>query len=197
MHAGRLCLHNAPVSESEPVNDSLLQKIAAGDQGAVQQCIDTYGGLVWALARRWLRNTADAEDAVQEIFFDLWRSAARFDPACGSERLFISVLARRRLIDRLRKVRRDPVLESLDELGDFPNGLDEVAERSVEAQLAAQAFAQLSVEQQQVLSLSIVYGMSQTEIAGALKKPLGTVKTLMRRGLIKARQRYLSKERGA
>ena len=58
------------------------------------------GGLVWSLARKFLRSHADAEDAVQEIFVDVWRSAARFDPAIASETTFVAMIARRRLIDR-------------------------------------------------------------------------------------------------
>ena len=56
-----------------------LKRIASGDKTAVQDCLDKYGGLVWSLARRMSPNTDDAEDAVQEIFIDVWKNAARFD----------------------------------------------------------------------------------------------------------------------
>ena len=65
---------------------SLFERIAAGDGSAVRQCMDEYGGLVWSLARRFSSSAADAEDASQEIFLELWKSAARYDPAMGSER---------------------------------------------------------------------------------------------------------------
>lgn len=64
---------------------SILQRIAASDKSAVQECIDKYGGLVWSLARRLAFNDAEAEDAVQEIFIELWKSAGRFDPTQSGE----------------------------------------------------------------------------------------------------------------
>lgn len=57
--------------------ESILSRIAAGDKAAVQECIEAYGKLIWALARRLSPGRADAKDAVQEAFIDLWRSAAR------------------------------------------------------------------------------------------------------------------------
>jgi RNA polymerase sigma factor (sigma-70 family) len=74
----------------------LLQRVAAGDKSAVRDCIDRFGGLVWALARRMSPGAAEAEDAVQEIFMDLWRSSARFDPTIASEPAFVTMVARRR-----------------------------------------------------------------------------------------------------
>ena len=82
---------------------TLLQRIAAGDPSAVEGCLAKYRGLVWSIARRFAGNYADAEDAVQEVFIELWRHAARFDPALASESTFIGTIARRRLIDRKRR----------------------------------------------------------------------------------------------
>ncbi len=84
------------------MTDTLLQRIAGGDRSAVAACIDTYSGLVWSLARRFLQNEADAEETVQEIFLELWEKAARFDPGVAGEVTFVSMIARRRLIDRRR-----------------------------------------------------------------------------------------------
>ena len=75
-------------------NEAILNRIANGDQDAVQECLKTYGGLVWSLARRMLRNSDDAEDAVQEIFVDIWKNAGRFDPSQSSETTFIAMIAR-------------------------------------------------------------------------------------------------------
>ena len=61
------------------MSQSLLERIASGDRSAVAVCIDTYSGLVWSLARRFLANDADAEDAVQEIFMEIWSTADRYD----------------------------------------------------------------------------------------------------------------------
>ena len=86
--------------------EAILHRITQGDQTAVQDCLKKYGGLVWSLARRMSANTDDAEDAVQEIFIDVWKNAARFDESQSSETTFIAMIARRRLIDRLRYTNR-------------------------------------------------------------------------------------------
>ncbi len=94
------------------MSPSVLQRIASGDPAAVRECIDQYGPLVWSLARRLSRTASDAEDATQEIFLDIWRSAGRFDASQGSDKVFIAMIARRRLIDRLRKKSAEPPMES-------------------------------------------------------------------------------------
>mgnify|MGYP001805067540 FL=1 len=70
---------------------TLLERIAAGEQRAVNACLDQYGGLVWSLARRLSPNDNDAEDAVQEIFVEIWRHADRFDPSKASEATFVAM----------------------------------------------------------------------------------------------------------
>src|ERR1700734_2723749 len=98
------------------MNPSVLQRIASGDSAAVRECMDQYGALVWSLARRLSRTSSDAEDATQEIFLDIWRSAARFDAAQGSDKVFIAMIARRRLIDRLRKTTSEPAMDPVEVL---------------------------------------------------------------------------------
>jgi len=167
----------------------ILKRIAAGDKTAVQDCLDNYGGLVWSLARRMSPNTNEAEDAVQEIFIDVWKNAARFDETQSSETTFVAMIARRRLIDRLRKNSRQPNVNSLEDiLGEPANGKELDMQVSVEAKEAAEAMKNLRPEQRQILHLSIVQGFSHQEIADALKMPLGTVKTHARRGLIQVRE---------
>lgn len=171
------------------MTDSVLAKVAQGDQRAVRDCIDQFGSLIWSIARRLTRTRADAEDAVQEIFTDIWRSAGRFDPTQGSEKVFVATIARRRLIDRLRRVSNQGTTESTDEIETLAwadPGLH--AETCAEAQTAARAVMKLRPEQRQVLELGLLQGLSHSEIAEALKMPLGTVKTMMRRGLIQVRE---------
>ena len=171
------------------VNPSVLQRIAGGDPAAVSECIDQYGALVWSLARRWSRTSSDAEDATQEIFLDIWRSAGRFDAAQGSDKVFIAMIARRRLIDRLRKTSSEPPMdpvEALEVIAWADPGT--ASETSIEAEQATRALAELRPEQRQVLELGLLHGLSQTEIATRLSMPLGTVKSFMRRGLIKVRE---------
>lgn len=167
----------------------ILKRIAAGDKSAVQDCLDNYGGLVWSLARRMSPNTDDAEDAVQEIFIDVWKNAARFDETQSSETTFVAMIARRRLIDRLRKTNRQLNTDSLEDiLAEPSNGKGVDMQLSVEAKEAAEAMKNLRPEQRQILHLSIVQGFSHQEIADALSMPLGTVKTHARRGLIQVRE---------
>ncbi|MEO5857650.1 MAG: RNA polymerase sigma factor [Pyrinomonadaceae bacterium] len=171
------------------VNQSILQRIAAGDQPAVQECLKSYGGLVWSLARRMLRNQDDAEDAVQEIFLDVWKNAGRFDPAQASETTFVAMIARRRLIDKIRHTQRRISADSIDDVLAEPSTRDDkVMQTNVEAREAAKALDQLRPEQRQVLQLSIVHGLSHQEIADSMGMPLGTVKTHARRGIIQVRE---------
>ncbi|HVF29763.1 MAG TPA: sigma-70 family RNA polymerase sigma factor [Pyrinomonadaceae bacterium] len=168
---------------------AILNRIAAGDPNAVQDCLKAYGGLVWSLARRMLRNQDDAEDAVQEIFVDIWKNAERFDPDQASETTFVAMIARRRIIDRMRYSMRRPAAESLEDIVTEPTGrLDLSMQTSVEAAEAAKALNELKPEQQKVLQLSIVHGLSHQEISDATGIPLGTVKTHARRGILRARE---------
>jgi RNA polymerase sigma-70 factor (ECF subfamily) len=166
-----------------------LERLARGDSAALREIMQAYGGLVWSLALRFCRQRADAEDAVQEIFTDLWKSAHRFDPKRASERVFISMIARRRLIDRLRRERRRGDVESkaAERETEF-HAPGDVGERGWDAELAETAIEQLSAEQQRVLRMGILQGLTQSEIATATDMPLGTVKTHMRRGLIRLRE---------
>jgi RNA polymerase sigma-70 factor (ECF subfamily) len=181
----------------EAAPKSLLERIAAGDESAVRDCMDQYGGLVWTLARRFSESAADAEDASQEIFLEIWRSAARFDAARGTESLFITTVARRRLIDRLRARNRRPPTEPYDEQDGFntlaSGGTTEPTFFAAEIQSAQAALAALDAGERETLLLGIVEGMTHSEIATHTRRPLGTVKTQLRRGLEKVR-RKLSEE---
>ncbi|QQS32228.1 MAG: sigma-70 family RNA polymerase sigma factor [Acidobacteriota bacterium] len=171
------------------MTDSILQRIAAGDSTAVEDCLKKYGGLVWSLARKMLRNADDAEDAVQEIFVDVWKNAERFDETKSSETTFIAMIARRRLIDKIRHSNRRITADSLDDVLLEPfTRADKDMQLGLEAREAAVAMRNLRPEQQQVLRLSIVQGMSHQEIADATGMPLGTVKTHARRGILQVRE---------
>jgi RNA polymerase sigma-70 factor (ECF subfamily) len=135
------------------------------------------------------RTPSDAEDATQEIFLDIWRSASRFDASQGSDKVFIAMIARRRLIDRLRKTSAEPPMDPMEALDMVASGdQDASSETSMEAEQATRALAQLRPEQRQVLELGLLHGLTQSEIATRLNMPLGTVKSFMRRGLIKVRE---------
>ena len=171
------------------VNQSVLQRIAQGEKRAVEECLNTYGGLVWSLARRMCPKQEDAEDAVQEIFIEIWKNAARFDDGQSSETTFVAMIARRRLIDRLRYSNRRITTDSLEDVLVEPsNRADEQIQTLMEAKEAARVMKNLRPEQQQVLQLSIIQGLSHQEISDATGMPLGTVKTHARRGLLQVRE---------
>ena len=169
--------------------EAILKRIASGDREAVARCLDQYGGLVWSIARKMLRSTDDAEDAVQEIFIDIWKNAERFDEKLSSETTFVAMIARRRIIDRIRRTNRRITADSLEDVVTEPQSRDDrKVQLSVEAEQAAAALRSLKPEQQQVLQLSIVQGLSHQEITDVTGMPLGTVKTHARRGIIQARE---------
>jgi RNA polymerase sigma-70 factor (ECF subfamily) len=169
---------------------SILERVAAGDPLAVNDCLERYGDLVWSLARRYLRNAADAEDAVQDIFIDVWGSAARYDRNIASEVAFVSTIARRRLIDRIRQAERRPLTDSLDdeEGSTIEPGIPATVEEDTEVTIVERVLADMDPEHQKVLSMSLYEGYSHSEIAERLSLPLGTVKTRVRRGLIHIRE---------
>lgn len=178
-------MRDHPVTAEAP---NVLPRIAAGDEGAVDECLSRYGGLVYSIARKRL-GPNDVEDAVQDIFIDLWQNAGRYDPSACSEKTFIAMITRRRLIDRWRRSQRRPTLEVIDSKVENAASSDHhQIEASAEVAVAAQVLGLLKPIQRRILRLSIHYGLSHSEIADALDTPLGTVKSHLRRGLIAIRE---------
>jgi RNA polymerase sigma-70 factor (ECF subfamily) len=142
-----------PLSTEDPI----LPLVANGDRKAVSLCIRRYGPLVWSIARRMSPTPSDAEDAVQEIFLDIWRHAGRFDRTLGSEKVFVATLARRRLIDRLRSMRTRLSTETpLDDIPEPEAETDTLTERDAEIRHARAVLATLPIPQQRVISLSLL-----------------------------------------
>lgn len=166
---------------------ALLARIAAGDQAAVAECVAAFGGMVMVLARRWSTDAADAEDAVQEIFFDLWKHAGRYDASKASERGFVAMVARRRLIDRVRKRGREVPLEGISDGFDLPDESVDHGERVAGALEARAALERLTPMQRRFIERHLLDGKTHDEIARESQVPLGTVKSHIRRGLLKAR----------
>lgn len=173
-------------------SSTLLTRVGKNDAGAMEQCIHEYGGLVWNLVKRRIASHAAAEDLVQEIFTEIWRSAARFDPAQGNETTFVAMIARRRVIDWTRKQSRSPELVSL------PENLDELTPSTETPSLItpdheeiAALVSTLPKQTQQLFQLHFERGLTQQEIADCTDLPLGTVKTVLRRGLLEIRSLLL------
>lgn len=167
----------------------VLTDVAAGKPDSVEACLRHFSGPVWSLARRYLRNDSDAEDATQDIFVELWKSADRFDPSLGSAMTFVMTLARRRLIDRNRKRARTPDAQSLGD-AEEPRASERVDSVEIDDELkrVTGALDDLRPSQREVLELSLVHGRSHQQIADTTGMALGTVKSHARRGLMRVRE---------
>ncbi len=155
----------------------------------MRELLARYGGLVYSLARRFCYEPGEIEDAVQEIFVALWKSAARFNSEMGSEETFVSMVSRRRLIDRRRRVQRriQPNADA-DLVQPAARPEPPTTENHELGARALAALATLRPEQQRVLKLTIVQGLSHEQVAQSTGMPLGTVKTHARRGLLALRE---------
>ena len=170
-------------------DDSLLERIANGDRNAVALCIQRYSGLVWSLARRFIANEADAEEAVQDVFIELWSNAKRFDAQKSGEATFVSLVARRRLIDRARREQRVPDSQPLADVEPLLSRDGHVAiESSAESRRVMKVIEAMNPDQQQVVRMSTWLGMTHQAIADQTNLPLGTVKSHLRRGLSRIRE---------
>jgi RNA polymerase sigma-70 factor (ECF subfamily) len=141
---------------------------------------------VWSIARRFAPSTGDAEDAVQEIFLELWKHAGRYDPAQISEPTFVVMIARRRMIERLRRAERPQLEPAPDTVANIEGS---ISERCPEIAIAAGVLATLDPRQRRVLSLAVGQGMTYAELAEATSMPIDKVKSLVRRALVAVRKR--------
>ncbi len=178
-----------PTTQTSPaVQVSLLERVAAGEAEALRECVTRHGGLVWSLARRF--EPEGAEEAAQEIFLDLWRSAGDHDPRVASEPAFVAVIARRRLIERRRTRSSHRVAAPSSSPASEPLILaDATADPSsaAEATAAARTLTTLRPEQRQVLLLAACRGLSHGQIAHETGLSLAAVKAHVRRGLLSIR----------
>lgn len=175
-------------SSAHPVSQppTLVQRIAAGDGQAVQELMDRYGALIRSMARRQV-GAQDAEDLAQEVFMQVWKHAERFDPDKGNEEAWVTTIARRRIIDRRRAAGRRPESQELIEEAVAGTEDRDFVEAFDEARLAEDAISKLGTDQQRVLRMALVEGLTHTEITQRTKMPLGTVKSHVRRGLERVR----------
>ncbi len=177
--------------------EPLLTRVGKGDKSAVTECMNRYGGLVWSLARRLTRSQTDAEDAVQEIFISLWKSASRFDPARSSEESFVAMISRRRIIDLQRRQKGpatgfDPL--PVDELDVAGKAAGASVDSRDEASRAITVLDALPAEQAKAIRLSVYSGLTHQQISEAMDLPLGTIKSHIRRGLGKIRDRLSARD---
>ncbi len=177
---------------------TLARRMAAGDAGAFTAFYDRYADLVFAQIRRLLPQPAEGEEVLQEVFWQAWREAARYDPSRGTPEAWLLNRARSRAIDRLRAIRRrsetfvqpkdDTMSQAPDRAAPNPGSLAE------DRTLVETALAILPAAQRQAIELAFFGGLTQTEIAQRLGEPLGTIKTRIRAGLERLRGYFRSTE---
>lgn len=183
-------------SDADTPPESVLGRLSRGEPGAMDALMERYGRLIWWMARRWNRHQADAEDAVQEILMDLWKSAASFDRAIGREEVYVSVIARRRLVDRHRSAksqRASGCVELIDSNCVQPAASQ--AEITEECGNAMKMLADLEGDQDEVLRLAYAEGYTFKRIAQQMDLPVATVVSRVQRGL--QRLQHLLKEEAA
>jgi RNA polymerase sigma-70 factor (ECF subfamily) len=176
-------------------NDSILARIADGENGSFELLIEKYGNLVWSIGKKFLYRQSDLEDAVQEVFIAIWKSADKYDANKAKEITFVSMIARRRFIDHLRKISKHKNLESIDDDNSGHQLYKEsLLNESTDLQLVKNAIKSLDIDDQELLNLSVYQGYSHSEISKLLNIPLGTVKTRIRRNLIKLKEIFETNE---
>lgn len=174
------------------VSPELLSAVGRGDAQAFGQLYDQTSSVLYTLALRILRDRDEAADLLQDVYAEVWRKGARYDPARGTPTAWLVTLTRSRGIDRLRSRAAkghgvtDPLDESraADKAQDAPGPMDAYADTELRG-LVAKALAELPDAQQKALELAYYEGLSHSEIAERLKQPLGTIKTRIKLGLDK------------
>jgi RNA polymerase sigma-70 factor (ECF subfamily) len=182
--------HLRPAPDRQRSDDELLAGAARGDQHDFAALYDRVAAPVYGLVRRVVRDPAQAEEVSQEVFVDVWRTAARFDPDRGSATAWILTIAHRRAIDRVRadqasrqrtaRVGRDQQQRDYDAVA-------EAVETAFEHEQVRLALGSLTALQREAVELAYYQGYTYREVAEVLDTPLGTVKTRMRDGLIRLR----------
>jgi RNA polymerase sigma-70 factor, ECF subfamily len=183
-----LAKRDAGVTPSSREESSLLERIRGGDQGAMASLFDRYGGAVYSVAFRILRDPGHAEDVMQEVFLQVWRHPELFVSGRGSLGAWLVVVARNRAIDLLR--RRKPSDSVEDVVLASPQNLASEAERDALVEKVRKVLRDLPPEQQKSMELAFFEGLSHSEIAEKTGDPLGTVKTRIRLALITLRKAF-------
>ena len=171
----------SPVPHAELTDGDLIERVGDGDRGAFEELYRRYTRPVLGLALRRLGDRGRAEDALQEAFAAIWRSASSYDPARGQGGAWLYTVARNAIVDGVRK-RPEPPMDAPEEPSP-ERGPDDRAEASWLTWRVHSAIEQLPDHERSVIELAYLGGLSQSEISRFLDVPLGTVKTRTRSAL--------------
>jgi RNA polymerase sigma-70 factor (ECF subfamily) len=184
----------APQEDARAEEFELLRRIAQRERAAFEDLYTRYANILYASALKFVKEDADAQDVVQDVFIQIWDKAKLYDPAKGKPLTWALTLTRNRAIDRIRAIQRRTRLRDefeqetfVDESAGVREALSEV-DASEKGQILRKAVSQLSPQQKKVIELAYFGGLTQTEIAEKLAEPLGTVKARARRGLLKLKE---------
>jgi RNA polymerase sigma-70 factor, ECF subfamily len=187
-----------PVSQ-EKVDRATLAQVASGDQRAFDQLYDRLSGPLYSLAVRMLGDATEAQDALQDVFLQIWRRAPSYDADQSSVFSWAMLMTRSRVIDRLRARGRrlHVVVSSIDDANKDAESVDasvaesaaDTAGRNEEAVRVRSILNKLPADQRQAIELAFFNDLTHHEIAAQLGQPLGTIKARIRRGLLKLRER--------
>ena len=183
-----LGMSHAPDPAVAQMDADLLGRVQQGDEQAMTALFDRYSRIVYSVALRVLRDPASAEDVMQEIFLQIWRTPAKFIATRGSLSGWLSVVTRNRSIDRLRRRRPTEQVEEMQLAS--PGNLANEAERNIMMEKARVVILQLPTEQRKTLELAFFEGLTHSEIAEKTGDPLGTVKTRIRSALLTLRKAF-------
>ncbi len=180
---------NIPATAAAAHNDSiLLADVQRGDDRAMAALYDRYSKVVYSVALRVLHDPASAEDVLQEIFMQIWRSPGSFVAARGSLGGWLAVVTRNRSIDALRRRRPTDSVEEMVLASGF--NLSNEAERNLLIEKARSVMQGLPAEQRKTLEMAYFDGLTHSEIAEMTGDPLGTVKTRIRSALLALRKAF-------
>jgi RNA polymerase sigma factor (sigma-70 family) len=169
-------------------DEALVLLAARSEESALAELYDRYGRAAYGLALRVLRDPELAEDAVQEAFLTLWRTAARFVPERSKASTWILTLVHRRAVDAVRREQRRRT-DSLERAAEpSVEGVDEDAWLRLQRERVQEALRKLPDAQREALELAYYGGLSQSELAERLGQPLGTIKSRMFGGLSRLRE---------
>jgi RNA polymerase sigma-70 factor (ECF subfamily) len=167
---------------------ALVSGIRSGKESAMAQLYDRYSAIVYSVALRVLGDTGAAEDVLQDVFIQLWRNPGLFDSSRGNLAAWLSVIARNRAIDALRK--RRPESEIDDIVISVEPDLAGDAERARAMEKVRGTMGVMPSAQRSALEMAYFEGLTHTEIAAKTGEPLGTVKTRIRAGLLQLRKAF-------